>query len=332
MDPSCDSSKGRWKNSHAMLMALKIDVDTYRGIAEGATCLAAYFHHEHIPASFFVTMGPDTSGRAALRVLKHRGFLKKMQRTSAIDVYGWRTVLSGTLWPPRPMAVSFSDRLRQWRDWGLEVSPHGYDHIRWHDQAAGWDERRAMQELEQTCDVYRHVFGDDPQSFAAPGWQAGWGTWKAMERLNLLYHSDTRGETPFYGRPTAVGPLPRGEGARSMGEGDLLRTLEIPTTLPTWDEMLAWDNVTPENLVERTWTLMRPDRLNVWTIHAEFEGTVYFSAFKQIVERARAASVQWVSLRSHAIAVQKERAGVPACAIEQGQRPGRAGTVTCQGK
>src|SRR5262245_34255470 len=118
-----------------MKLALKIDVDTYRGIAEGATRLATYLHSEHIPASFFITMGPDTSGQAAWRIFHHRGFLKKMKRTSALSVYGWRTALSGTVWPARPMAVSFADRLRQWRQWGFEVSPHGYDHIAWHNQA-----------------------------------------------------------------------------------------------------------------------------------------------------------------------------------------------------
>jgi undecaprenyl phosphate-alpha-L-ara4FN deformylase len=243
-------------------VALKIDVDTYQGIKAGAQNLASFLHSQKIPASFFVSLGPDNSGWAATRAFRHKGFLKKMNRTSALSLYGLRTVLSGTLLPARPMGTSFKDLFRQWRNWGFEVSPHGFDHILWHDQAVMWDEERATRELEKVADVYRHIFGEDPKSFAAPGWQAGEGTWKAMEKMNLLYHSDTRGFHPYF--PTS------------------LQTLEIPTTLPTWDEMLAWDGVTKHNLVDKTWELLKQDALNVWTIHAEFEGSVYFPFFMNL--------------------------------------------------
>ena len=83
-----------------------------------------------------------TSGRAAMRAFRQPGFLKKMRRTSAVSTYGLRTVLSGTLLPARPMGTSFKDRFRAWRDQGFEVSPHGYDHILWHDEAAAWSRLR----------------------------------------------------------------------------------------------------------------------------------------------------------------------------------------------
>src|SRR4051812_18931999 len=109
-----------------MQIALKIDVDTYRGIEDGAARLAGFLRDQNIPASFFVSLGPDNSGWAATRLFRHRGFMKKMKRTSALSLYGWRTVFSGTLWPARPMGTSFGDLLRQWRAWGFEVSPHGF--------------------------------------------------------------------------------------------------------------------------------------------------------------------------------------------------------------
>ena len=36
-----------------------------------------------VPASFFVAMGPDHSGRAIRRLFTHKGFLQKMLRTGA---------------------------------------------------------------------------------------------------------------------------------------------------------------------------------------------------------------------------------------------------------
>jgi peptidoglycan/xylan/chitin deacetylase (PgdA/CDA1 family) len=289
-------------------LALKIDVDTYRGIEDGASRLAAFLSSQSIPASFFVSLGPDNSGWAATRVFRHRGFLKKMQRTSALSVYGWRTVLSGTLLPARPMGTSFKERLRAFRQMGFEVSPHGYDHILWHDEAAQWDEARAREEFEKIVRVYESIFDEPPQSFAAPGWQAGSGTWRAMDALRLLYHSDSRGDAPYFAS----------------------QTLEIPTTLPTWDEMLAWDGVTPENLVERTLQEFKSDTMNVWTVHAEFEGNVYFSQFKELVERVSAQGVEWIFLPAWARSLLATPEKIPTHGFIQGQRPGRAGCVTCE--
>jgi len=313
-----------------MQIALKIDVDTYRGIEDGAARLAAFLHSQKIPASFFVSLGPDNSGWAVTRAFRHKGFLKKMNRTSALSLYGWRTVLSGTLLPARPMGASFPEEFRRWRDWGFEVSPHGYDHILWHDHAARWDERRATSELEKCVDVYHGIFGEDPKSFAAPGWQAGWGTWRAMETMHLLYHSDTRGECPYFASPRASAvPLPKGEGADRPGEASI-KTLEIPTTLPTWDELLAGDGIGRHNLADETWKFLKPGRLNVWTIHAEVEGTAYFPQFCEFLERAAREEVTWAFLPDIARALLERPEQLPYDGIVQGTLPGRAGTVTCQ--
>jgi hypothetical protein len=47
---------------------------------------------EGVKATFYLSMGPDRSGLAALSALRP-GFLAKMTRTGAASVYGWRTVL-----------------------------------------------------------------------------------------------------------------------------------------------------------------------------------------------------------------------------------------------
>ena len=158
--------------------------------------------------------------------------------------------------------------------------------------------------------MYRSIFGEDPKSFAAPGWQAGEGTWDAMEKMNLLYHSDTRGTRPYVASPR--------------------KTLEIPTTLPTWDEMLTWDGMTKHTLVPETWKLLKDDQVNVWTIHAEFEGTAYFPQFHEFVERAARENAEWIFLPELAKEILKNPGQAPRDTIKQGTLPGRAGTVTCQ--
>src|SRR5258708_30708895 len=80
-------------------VALKIDVDTFRGTRDGVPALLADLAAAGVRASFFFTLGPDNSGRAVLRVFRKRGFLGKMLRTNAARMYGWRTALYGPLLP-----------------------------------------------------------------------------------------------------------------------------------------------------------------------------------------------------------------------------------------
>lgn len=49
---------------HAKLcvLSLKIDVDTYRGMAEGVPRLADLLAGRGVRASFFIAMGPDNPG------------------------------------------------------------------------------------------------------------------------------------------------------------------------------------------------------------------------------------------------------------------------------
>jgi hypothetical protein len=91
------------------LLGIKVDVDTYRGMKEGVPRLIRIFSAHDIRASFFISMGPDNSGKAVFRFFTRRGFLKKMFRSNAVGMYGVRTALSGTLLPARQIARSFQD-------------------------------------------------------------------------------------------------------------------------------------------------------------------------------------------------------------------------------
>jgi undecaprenyl phosphate-alpha-L-ara4FN deformylase len=73
-------------------IALKIDVDTYRGTREGVPRLAGLLESLGVRATFLFSLGPDHTGRAIRRVFR-RGFLRKVQRTSVLEHYGLRTLL-----------------------------------------------------------------------------------------------------------------------------------------------------------------------------------------------------------------------------------------------
>ena len=88
-------------------MGLKIDVDTYIGMKQGVPSLLSILAHFGIPATFYLTMGPDASGRAIFQLIKNPRFLKKMLKTNASRLYGIKTALYGTLLPSPLIALSF---------------------------------------------------------------------------------------------------------------------------------------------------------------------------------------------------------------------------------
>ncbi len=71
-----------------MEVALKIDVDTDQGLKQGVPRLVRMLEREGVAASFFISMGPDNSGKAIARVFRNRGFAGKMFRTRAVSMYG----------------------------------------------------------------------------------------------------------------------------------------------------------------------------------------------------------------------------------------------------
>ena len=83
----------------ARRVALKVDCDTLEGTREGVPRLLEMFAARGIRATFFFTLGPDRSGVAVRRVFTRKGFLRKMIRSRAPALYGWRTMLYGTLLP-----------------------------------------------------------------------------------------------------------------------------------------------------------------------------------------------------------------------------------------
>ncbi|MBI1961746.1 MAG: polysaccharide deacetylase family protein [Candidatus Rokubacteria bacterium] len=147
-----------------------MDVDTRRGLDDGVPALLELFRGLGIRASFFVTMGPDRSGRAIRRALRP-GFLVKMWRTNPLRLYGVRTLLSGTLLPARLVGAGAPALLRQVADAGHEVAPHGWDHVGWQDRIHRLRPEQVRQDLTEAARAFESVFGMPPHASAAPGWR-----------------------------------------------------------------------------------------------------------------------------------------------------------------
>lgn len=270
---------------------------------------------EGVTGSFYISMGPDNSGRAIVRAIRNRGFIRKMFRTRAVSMYGLRTVLSGTILPSRPIALAFPEILRWLGRSGFEVGVHGYDHVRWQDRLDAIGEDGIRAEIAEAFEAYRAIRGKEAASFAAPGWRTNQAALLALDERNLAYRSDTRGRSPY----------------RCAAAGRILRTIEIPTTLPTLDEVIGRRDL-PDGAAVMQFYLgqFKPDALNVHTVHAETEGMGQLEMFAALVRTLKERGAKFVRLDE--AASRLVAAELPVCEIVRTTLPGRAGWISAQGE
>lgn len=296
------------------LFAIKVDVDTDAGTRDGVPRLLALFERLDVRATFLFALGPDNTGRALRRIFRP-GFLRKVLRTNVVSTYGARTLLNGVLWPGPHIGRRNAGVMRAVRAAGHEVGIHCYDHIRWQDGLARMSQAQVTAEFGRARAEFERIFQAPARTAGAAGWQANALSLAAYDAANLVYASDARGETPFFPR---VG-------------GQVFHTLQIPTTLPTLDELLGRPEFPEAQLVDHYLKLLRPGQLNAFTTHAEIEGLRKLELFGDLLTRARAVGVQFVTLIDHAHELLARAAAIPVCELQQGSVDGRSGTLAVQG-
>ena len=295
-----------------MKLALKIDVDTFRGTREGVPALLAMLERHGAGATFLFSLGPDHTGRAIKRALRP-GFMQKVGRTSVVSHYGVRTLLYGTLLPGPDIGRRCADVMRNVKDRGFEVGIHTWDHVRWQDGVASAGEDWTHWQMALAVQRFKEVFGEEPHVHGAAGWQMNSHAYRRTQTLGFRYCSDTRGTHPFI-------PVIRAE---------IVGCPQFPTTLPTLDELIGLDGVTEANVAERLLEITKgADRDHVYTLHAELEGMKLAAAFDKLLAGWKAQGYELVSMKQLVDATDATR--LPMHAVVQGGVPGRSGTLALQ--
>jgi undecaprenyl phosphate-alpha-L-ara4FN deformylase len=296
-------------------LAIKIDVDTLEGYRQGVPALLRVLQEQAIKASFFLALGPDNSGKAIFRVFRQPGFLQKMLRTRAPTIYGLKTMCYGTLLPAPLISAAAPDLPGRLAAAGHEVGLHGYDHVRWHDQLFRLSAAEISREITQAQETLTALLGRRAHSFAAPGWQCSQASRQVLAAGNFLFASDSRGVTPYFPR---------------FGQA-VSKVLEIPTTLPTLDELLGLNGCRPQDFSDLVLSRLSPSRPQVLTIHAELEGGPFLDDFARLLARGRRQGVEFFRLEDWARELLQAPGQIPVAPVSSRRLPGRAGAVSCQG-
>ena len=293
-----------------MKLVFKVDADTYLGTKFGVPSLSRLFLRENIKASFFFALGEDKMGRSISRVFK-KGFLSKCVKSNVLGNYPIRTLLYGTLLPAPTISKRCSEVIASVANSGFECGVHCWNHYKWQNFLSEMSESDVAKELKKAFDCLESICADKVISFASAGWQVSENHLSFLDSLGILYASDSRGKHPFY----------------PVLKGRKFMTLQIPTTLPTLDEILCDKSPTEATdwYVQQIYT----NDVSVMTIHAELEGCSHFEWFEDFLLRLKGKSVEFITLQDYARSIINSSL-LPECEIVMDKFPNRSGLIAVQ--
>ena len=139
-------------------------------------------------------------------------------------------------------------------------------------------------------------------------------SYRLTQKMGFQYCSDTRGNQPF---------IP-------VINGELIVCPQLPTTLPTLDELIGVDDITVDNVADHLLRLSNDGRASghVYTLHAELEGMKLLPVFERLLDGWRNAGHELVSLHDYHQAF--EPTTLPCHVVVDGEIAGRSGTLSLQ--
>jgi undecaprenyl phosphate-alpha-L-ara4FN deformylase len=306
------------------LLTLKVDVDTYRGTREGVPKLSRLLQQHGASATFLFSLGPDHTGWALRRAFRP-GLLKKVSRTSVVEHYGLKTLMYGVLLPGPDIGKQCAAELRAVRDAGFECGIHTWDHALWQDNVRHRDAAWTVKLMQRAFERCIEIFDQAPLTHGAAGWQMNEHAFAQLDVLGIAYASDGRAMLNDNGSLNDVTAGPH----RLQVSGRTLNCIQLPTTLPTLDEMLGrvvdGEVITPSSIAAKILRATETPRDHVFTLHAELEGQKLAPIFEQLLVGWKAQGYKFGSMADYYKKVKDEH--LPCRTVAWGELPGRSGKL-----
>ena len=296
------------------VLGLKVDVDTWRGTLYGLPRLARVLSEEGLRATFFLTVGRDNMGRHVWRLLKPKFFFK-MLRGNASKLYGLDILFKGFLWKGPHIGEKLKEILRMPLLYNHEVAIHALDHHKWQIKMGAFNAREVGVENEETLAIWKDIFRKTPSAAGNPGWQISEEWLKFADSKaydSVLYRSDARGNV--FGYPKF--------------NDKVYNKLQIPTSLPTYDEVIGKNGVTNLNYNDYMLSMVEPGRFNTLTIHAEVEGIAWFDLFVEFIQKCKSRNIKIISMGDMYNRVKDTKRIIKMSVGTLPGREGRLATVT----
>jgi undecaprenyl phosphate-alpha-L-ara4FN deformylase len=308
------------------LLTLKIDVDTWRGTREGVPNLVRLLQRHQADATFLFSLGKDHTGWALRRAFRP-GFFQKVSRTSVLEHYGLKTLMYGVLLPAPDIGACAAE-MRAVQSAGFECGIHTWDHVLWQDNVRHRDPAWTQRQMRNAFERFTGIFHAAPLTHGAAGWQMNEAAFTQLDAFGMRYASDGRARLVETGELVDPGAGPY----RLRVDSSLHSCVQLPTTLPTLDELLGrtlgGETIGTSNIAQKVLALTATPRDHVFTLHAELEGQKLAPIFEQLLTGWKAQGYTFASMARHYDKVKD--ALLPDFPVAWGELPGRSGEVIVQ--
>jgi peptidoglycan/xylan/chitin deacetylase (PgdA/CDA1 family) len=184
--------------------------------------------------------------------------------------------------------------------------------------------------MERAQNRFCDVFKVPSKSHGAAGWQMNTHALRLTQSMGFEYASD--------GRALAGQGVPH----YPVVNAEIIDCPQLPTTLPTFDELIGLNGVTEANVGDSLLAMTGPDGASlpsavgfdcaphVFTMHAELEGMRLLPALEALIVGWKTQGYDLVATENIASQLVRER--LPYFVAERGEVPGRSGTLLMQGR
>ncbi len=295
------------------LLGLRVDVRTSRGLRNLPALLGVLARHG-ARATFVFGLGPERPILGLLPFLSEPRLALRAHRRGLHRSYGWGCLLTGLLGPGRPLAARAREGVRAVKEGGHELAAFPWDHWRWRRALPRLDPDRLAAELLRGAEALSEAAGEEVRIFASPGWLCSEESLRQEARLSPLFGTDCRGSDPF---------LP-------VLDGRVLRTPQVPVTLPTARELMLAEGLEAQNAFLRIAAEACGGAWPVYGASAELEGGDLLEVFEALLRSLGEEGRKVVPLGTFLAARLRDGGPLPRCTMAYGALDGRPGFVSLQ--
>lgn len=201
------------------MFSLRVDVDTIKGLTQGVPRLLDILDRFQVRVTFFITMGPDNTGKNLFHLSKRRNVV--LGGVSPLRKFGLQQMLYGLLIPP-PKMEHCVNVIKKIHEKGHEIGFHGYNHYHWANYFHQMSTKDIEGQISNGISALMKLIGIRPRGFASPAFKWGINSLLIADKWKFTYSSDMYGKCAFYPKIS----------------GKKLDMLQIPITEPLIEELV----------------------------------------------------------------------------------------------
>ncbi len=181
-----------------MVFALRIDLESQKGIKKGLPKILNLLAKYNIKASFYLTMGGESN---IFELLRYR---KKIPGKREVKVFSKLEILR-MLFFPKNFVRENKKILKRILDGGHELGIHGWKHRAW---TRALEKIDIKKQIDFSIKKYWIMFEKKPDSFCSPAFRINRRVIDILDKTGFKIISDLGGEKPFRLKNTNIINVP----------------------------------------------------------------------------------------------------------------------------